>query len=148
MGTISQDEYMNRLKLAITTLPNAVERIFIENKSEILDLNRETQLNEKGIDSKGMKLKEYAYFTIQIKQLIGQPTDRTTLFYSGNFYEGFTYKYDRNTYTLQIYSTDSKTPMLEEKYGQDIFGLTQDNTNYLQIKILKPKLDAWILSKI
>ena len=38
--------------------------------------------------------------------------------------------------------------MLEEKYGQDIFGLTQDNTNYLQIKILKPKLDEWILSKI
>ena len=148
MGTITQDEYMNRLKLAITTLPNAVERIFMENKAEILDLNRETQLNEKGIDSKGMKLKEYAYFTIQIKQLIGQPTDRTTLFYSGKFYEGFTYKYDRNTYTLQIFSTDSKTPMLEEKYGQDIFGLTTDNTYYLQIKILKPKLDAWILSKI
>ena len=61
MGTISQDEYINKLRLAISTLPNAVERIFIENKAEILDLNSETPFNEKDIDSKGMKLKKKDY---------------------------------------------------------------------------------------
>lgn len=148
MAEITQDEYMNRLKLAITTLPNAVERIINENKDRILDLNRESQLREKGIDSKGKRLAEYAYFTIQIKQLIGQPYDRTTLFYSGKFYEGFTYRFDKNTYKLEIFSTDSKTPLLEKKYGYDIFGLTKDNNEYLEVKILKTKIDAWILSKI
>lgn len=148
MAEISQDDYMARLKFVINQLPTATERILDSNKERILDLNRETQLREKGIDSKGKRLQEYAYFTIQIKQLIGQPTNRTTLFYSGKFYEGFTYKYDRNTYKLSIYSTDKKTPLLEEKYGQDIFGLTKDNEVYLEMKILKQELDKWISSKI
>jgi hypothetical protein len=148
MAEISQDEYMARLKFVINQLPTATERILDSNKERILDLNRETQLREKGIDSKGKKLQEYAYFTIQIKQLIGQPFNRTTLFYSGKFYEGFTYTYNRNTYTLNIYSTDKKTPLLEEKYGSDIFGLTKDNEIYLEMKILKQELDKWISSKI
>jgi hypothetical protein len=138
-------QYIDSLKLVIRNTPNEVGRIIDKNKETILDLNRENQLNEKGIDSKDTKLQEYAYFTIQIKQLIGQPFDRTTLFYSGKFHAGFKYKYTPETFTLEIYSDDEKSSKLVAKYGVDIFGLNESNKLYLTQSIIKPNLDKWLL---
>ena len=142
---ISSEKYIANLKLVIRNLPSQVERILQSRKTEVLDLNRQNQLFERGVDSKGSRLKDYAFFTIQIKRQLGQPTDRTTLFYSGKFYEGFRYEFNQQTYVLSIFSTDSKTPLLIEKYGEDIFGLDAENKEYLDINIIKPDLDAWIL---
>lgn len=139
------DKYLANMQLVLRNLPNQVESIVKSNSERILDLNRETQLFERGVDSKGQKLQEYAYFTIQIKQLLKQPYDRTTLFYSGQFYDGFTYKFDANTYTLEIFSVDRKTPQLVAKYGGDIFGLDEQNKLYLNQSIIKPQLDQWLL---
>lgn len=137
---------MENLKRAITMLPSQTEKVVDSNAQIILDLNREDQLYAKGIDATGDRLKEYAFFTIQIKQLLRQPFDRTTLFYSGKFYEGFRYKFDKNSYTLTIFSVDQKTPLLIAKYGSDIFGLTNANRLYLDEKIIKPNIDKWLQS--
>jgi len=142
---VSIEKYLANLKLVISQLPNKTESIIQANKERILDLNRYNQLYERGIDSDGDRLKEYTSFTIQIKQMLQQPYDRTTLNYSGSFYDKFSYYFDKNTYTLTIFSTDKKTPLLIQKYGKDIFGLDTDNTDYLEIQIIKKNLDEWLL---
>lgn len=144
---VSIEIYLQNLKAVIRNMPNKFERILDSEKDVILDLNRETQLNEQGINSKGKKLKEYRPFTIEIKKLIGQPYNRTTLFYSGKFYEGFEIK-PLGNYRFDIFSTDSKSLLLEDKYGKDIFGLTKSNAEYLDEKIIKKEIDKWILSKL
>ena len=142
---ISIEKYLSNLKTVIRGIPNKTASIIQVHKEQILDLNREQQLYNKGIDSDGDKLEPYASFTIQIKQLLKQPYDRTTLKSSGAFHKGFSYHFDKNTYTLTIFSTDKKTTLLTQKYTPKIFGLTEDNKQYLEIQIIKKDLDAWIL---
>jgi len=138
-------QYIDNLQLVIRNVSNRVEEIIDANKSQIIDLNTDDQLYDKGIDSLGNRLQEYAYFTIEIKTLLGQPRDRTTLFYSGKFHQGFTYIYNSEKFELEIYSTDEKSSKLVAKYGRDIFGLTTSNKLYLNNNIIKPKLDEWLL---
>lgn len=135
-------DYLANLKTAIDNIGGQESLIVNQNKEQILDYNRQDQLYKQGIDSKGKKLKPYAFFTIQIKQLIGQPFDRTTLFYSGRFYNRFNFVFLKRT--INIFSSDSKTTDLEKKYGKDIFGLTKDNKIKMETEVIKPKLDQWL----
>lgn len=125
-------------------IPQQTEGIINRNKAEIIDLNRQVQLYEKGEDSLGLNLKPYAFFTVQIKQLLGQPYDRTTLNYSGAFYDGFYLTVDKDNLILTFNSTDRKTPDLIGKYGQNIFGLNYNNQQKLNYEIIKPELDKYI----
>ena len=142
---VSIEKYLSNLNLVIRNIPNKTESIIRANKERILDLNRENQLYNKGVNSEGENLLDYTYFTIQIKELLRQPYDRTTLRNTGSFYKGFSYHFDKNTYVLKIFSTDKKTPLLISKYGKDIFGLDENNERYLEIEIIKKDLDQWIL---
>ncbi len=133
---------MDFVKNVRDNIPDQTIGIVKRNESEILDLNRRSQLYDKGIDSLGLDLKPYAFFTIQIKQLLGQPFDRTTLNYSGSFYRGF--KINVNDMTLSFDSDDSKTNDLIGKYGRNIFGLTTENQNKLNYEIIQPELLEYI----
>jgi len=133
---------MDFVKNVRDNIPDQTIGIVKRNESEILDLNRRSQLYDKGINSLGLDLKPYAFFTIQIKQLLGQPFDRTTLNYSGSFYRGF--KINVNDMTLSFDSDDSKTNDLIGKYGRNIFGLTTENQNKLNYEIIQPELLEYI----
>ena len=134
-------DYMQNVKGVRDNIPNETERIIKAKEKFILDLNRQAQLMQ-GIDSDGEKIApEYKPFTIEIKQLIGQPYDRVTLFYSGKFYAKFRIKFDKSNLTFEIDSTDNKKPKLMEKYkDHEIFGLTKENQELLNNKILLPEL--------
>lgn len=135
---------MDFVKNVRDNIPQQTEGIINRKKAEIIDLNRQAQLYEKGEDSLGLDLKPYAFFTVQIKQLLGQPYDRTTLNYSGAFYDGFYLTVDKDNLILTFNSTDRKTPDLIGKYGQNIFGLNYDNQQKLNYEIIKPELDKYI----
>lgn len=137
-------DYMDFVANVIQNIPNQTEGVLKRNQQKILDLNRQDQLYSDGEASTGIKLKEYSPFTIEIKQLLGQPYDRTTLFYSGDFYKSFAMEIDKTNYTLTIYATDRKVPKLILTYGADIFGLNTDNQHILNEKILKPELIKYI----
>jgi len=133
-------DYMQNVKGVRDNIPNETERIIKAKEKFILDLNRQAQLMQ-GIDSDGEKIApEYKPFTIEIKQLIGQPYDRVTLFYSGKFYAKFRIKFDKSNLTFQIDSTEEKVTKLVIKYGDNIFGLTKENQEILNNKILLPEL--------
>ena len=148
MEIISIEKYKERLSRVIEGVKPITSKIISENKERIIDLNRETQLFFDGIDSKGKLLQGYTNFTISIKRLKGQVFNRTTLKNTGDFYNSFRLEYDSEKYIVKLFATDEKTPKLIAKYGMNIFGLTPDNRNYLDLKIIKPELDKWIYSKL
>lgn len=65
------------------------------------------------------------------------------MFDTGDFYKGFKIKYNGLSKPFNIFSTDSKSTDLVDKYG-DIFGLTKDNEKYLNYEIIKPELEEFI----
>lgn len=155
----THDEYLRKLDNAIAGLRPQTAAIVRENTERILDLNRETQLFEQGITAKGNKLvPPYKFITVQIKternkgfgRVGGRivPTAHVSLFDRGNFYAGFVLKYDPDTFTMLVYSTDEKTPKLIQKYSADIFGLTKDNRDYVDFNIIKPNIDKWVFSRL
>lgn len=121
------------------------ELIAKKYKIKILDYIREKQLFEEGIDGKGRKLREYKPFTVAIKKQKGQPTNRTTLFDSGDFYRGFDLIFtDQNA--IGVFSRDEKTPELIDKYGADIFTFTVENIKEINTEIFEAKLIEWLLN--
>lgn len=113
------------------------EQVLI-TKEELLDLNTDEQLFLKGVDSKGESLGTYTAFTKRAKQAKNQPSNRVTLKDEGDFYRGFTLEGKR--FPFSIDSTDEKRDKLVDKYGEDIFGITPDNTSKYAKETLLPNL--------
>jgi len=135
-------DYMQAVQKVIADIPKETETIINNNSEKIIDLNRDDQLFELGINSDGSLLKPYSNTTILFKRQEGKPYNRTTLFDTGAFYNGFKLivKYP----IVSIYSTDEKSSMLQDDYGSNIFGLTIENQRKLNYEIIKPQLDAFI----
>ena len=119
----------------------------IESKESVLEELNRGQMFE-GIRSDGSEIRKiengvevdyiYAPFTIEKKIEKGQPTDRVTLKDEGDFYEALDYDFDifgSGGASILITDSDSKTPELTQKYGIDIFGLTNKNIVILVILI-------------
>lgn len=120
MSTITA--LINRVKTI--NLRENIEDIIQLTEPDLIDINQ-SQLYGKGQDALGKELKPYSFITEVHKREKGQPFDRTTLRDTGAFYSGFTIDVSQGLITFN--STDRKTPELEAKYGQQIFGLTKEN---------------------
>ena len=108
------------------SLPNVVLESVKENEAEIIELNTEAQLFQKGIDREGQAIgPNYTPFTVSIKRSKGQPTDRVTLRDTGDFHKSFQISYENDAF--DFFASDQKAKKLENKYGGEIFGLTDDN---------------------
>jgi hypothetical protein len=75
-----------------------------------------------GINSEGLAIEpEYSPLTVQIKESKGQPSSRVTLKDTGEFYKGI--YTDPKGDKMYVDSKDSKSNELQEKYGDEIFGI-------------------------
>ena len=111
------------------------------NMAKICELNSEEQLYKKGETSTGVSIDTYQPYrplTIQIKTEKGQPTDRVTLNDTGDFYESFVIFADEVGF--EIDATDWKRGELVDKYGEEIFGLNEENRQKVAREILLPEL--------
>lgn len=129
----------------IKQLPDTVNRligdIFRDFEAEIVELNTQSQLFEKGINADSVSIKSYRPYrplTIQLKKLKGQPTDRVTLRDDGDFYNSVFLNIGKSDVFFD--ATDSKTEDLIEKYGEDILGLTLENVEIVRKDIVLPEL--------
>lgn len=137
------DNYLKDVEFLIANMEKESNRIIEKNKERILDLNRENQLFDFGIDNNGRKLfPSYSPFTVSAKRLFQLPYNRVTLFQTGAFYDAFDFRNANNKIT--IFSRDSKSSDLQDKYGSAIFGLTNDNQKKLNSEIIKPELLTFI----
>lgn len=108
-----------------------VDEVIEQNIPELLDLN--TGQLSVGKNSEGQKVGEYSTdLYADFKKAIGSqaPSGDVDLKVSGDFFEGF--KALIKPKVIEIFSDDEKAEGLEERYGSEIYGLTDEN------------LDEWI----
>lgn len=135
-----------RNRFASVQLRQEVPNIIASTKQELSDLNRE-QLRH-GYDKNGERLRPYSSLTYAIDKNqrnplagVGNPDLRDT----SKFYNGW--KIDVSQTDITFDSTDSKTPDLESKYGQTIFGLTTESKSTYVTNILYDLIKRYIQEK-
>lgn len=116
----------------------------------IIQLNTEgqrtSQLFEQGVDARGVTLKQiggspftasgYSPVTIGIKQEKGQRVDHITLKDTGVFYRSFNVLVHNNFFEIQADGQKADVNLLDE-WGENILGLTEQNTDILREKIIQ-----------
>lgn len=114
------------------------ERVLIElNQSQLLA----------GEYSTGEDIRpEYSPITVKIKEAKGQPSDRVTLKDKGDFYQSFFVTTDR--FPVMFLATDEKTRSLIQKYGEIIFGLSNQSQEVVRQVIIKGALQEYYRNKL
>lgn len=122
-------------------MPFIISKIIVENEAYIIDMNTEEQLFEQGVNNLGVKISDYqpyAAYTIEVKKVMGQPTNRVTLRDTGDFHSSFYITV--NDQQFEIRASDSKTEDLIKKYGRQILGLTKENIAEIIWQYIYPDL--------
>ena len=124
-------------KLKSFDFEKAILKVVKDNDNVAIDLNTDSQLGEKGIDSKGNLLPgPYAPFTIDSKRGLSGfagVTSHITLFGEGNFHESFSM--NANSFPVIIKASDSKRNELINEWG-DVEGLTPESQSEFNEQIL------------
>lgn len=142
MATIR--EMLNRTIQAKEGIEPEMMSIVSRLSEKIIDLNRMGQLFM-GLDTKGQLIGRYSKATEEQYggaakgKYAGEPYNFED---TGDLFKAFTLDFDNGK--LDIFSTDSKVPLLKEKYGDNLFGLTFDHQMELNYEILKPELLKFI----
>lgn len=117
-----------RLRRFRDDIPSLLEEIIRDKEDVIVSAIVDDQLYRRGITGKEKKIMSYAPYaprTIKAKKKKGQPTTRVTLRDTGAFHESAYIVFDQDGF--YITSSDSKTEDLKQKYGDEIFRLTDKN---------------------
>lgn len=125
-ATLRNLEY--RLRAFKDNLPMLLEDIVRDKEDVIVSAIADDQLYRRGINGKGEKIMSYAPYkprTIQIKKKKGQPTTRVTLRDTGAFHDSMFVVFDAEGF--YVTASDEKTSELINKYGDEIFRLTNKN---------------------
>lgn len=107
-----------------------------------IDLNRIDQLYNVGEDSGGNVLESYTANTRSIKARKGQPTDRTTLKDTGEFYDTFFLNFNIEL-DFEIMADDGDKGLFD-RYGKDIVGWTKEHTDEIKEFIQKRFIEICI----
>ena len=113
--------------------------IDIDLQNNIIKLNTIDQLFNEGVDSLGDSLGEYSPFTVELKKIKGQPTDRITLKDTGDFYRTFKVEVKDDSFFINANPIKDDSNLFDD-FGSEIVGLTEEN----QIKVSKTILDNTI----
>lgn len=130
-----------RLRKFKEILHQELKEEILENKFVIIEMVTKDQLYERGINGRDISIASYQPYaprTIRVKIRKGQPTDRVTLKDTGEFYNSFDVVFDENGF--YITSDDEKAKYLVEKYGRNIFRLTDENLTILLREYIRPIL--------
>ena len=123
----------------------AFEFAFDSDMQELLiELNQDQLFNE-GKDSEGQSLGSYSPYTIKIKQSKGQPTNRITLYDTGEFYQSFKAYYEDGSIVIDADAEKEDTNLFDE-FGIDILGLDDSNMSIFVNEIVQ-KIKFFILNK-
>ena len=122
-----------------------VSQALQDNEDWLIDLNAFFQLYEKGVNALGVEIasyEPYSLYTVSVKGMLGQPTDRVTLRDTGDFHGSFYVIYREDEF--EITASDDKREALVNRYGPEIFGLTPENMEVVRNDIIKPHLEIML----
>jgi hypothetical protein len=142
------EKKLNKLISALKNTEQIFRGMVLDNETEILDAN--TSQLEIGKNALGNLLDSYVLDSYaRFKQ--GAPFNSKAPFgipdlkFEGDFYEGFVLYIRKDHFVIT--STDEKAFDLEQKYGEEIFGLTEESWEALKpmliesyIKLFKDEL--------
>lgn len=117
----------------------------------IVELNTEEQLFKKGEDARGDLLEQiggsYSPFTILIKSQLRLPTDRVTLFQTGEFYDTFVARVIKSG-DIEITADLIKDgDDLSDRWGDHIVGLNEEHLELLRARI-REQMDIWLRTQV
>ncbi len=127
------DVIINKAKKLKSEMQVLVFDVFFEN-AEVLEGYNRDQLRQ-GFRADGVPLPNYSPASVNF---FGKRPGRITLHDTGAFYRGFLLDADPDEAFL--IGTDEKTDMLEERYGEDILGISEENKERFNREVLLPKL--------
>lgn len=128
------DATIDRVQNLVTDLPTLILNLVRLNERFVVSLNVDRQLYDQGIDGKGDQVRPpYRPQTIRLKRMKGQPTDRVTLRDKGDFHGSFFLIFREDEF--EISAKDPKRQKLLQKYGKDIFGLTEESLDLLRERL-------------
>lgn len=108
------------------------------------NISEHGQLFLHGIDAEGVALDsiggDYAPVTKDIKSFEGLPIDRITLYQEGDFYKSWEFIQQNDGFTLRA-DTIKDGEDLQERWGSDIIGLTNESIKKLSAEILPEVID-------
>lgn len=133
------------------SMQNAMRALLKDKELQdfVIQLNTEEQLFE-GINAEGESLAdiggEYREKTKRIKEKKGQPTDRVTLFDTGEFYESFFVKAGKDAFSI-IADTIKEDEDLQLRWGSELLGLTDYSKDQLILKMI-PLIRLYVKEKL
>lgn len=137
---MSVDELIDKLDNMLSSLEYEAGQGVLAKKDQGIYLNQ-TQLLA-GIKSDGTTLGTYRPFTIAKRQDKGRQTAHVDLFYEGDFQNAMDLRVESDRFV--IFSNDPKSDMLQDKYGDLIFGLTADN----RLKFWNEFVHGWVVRNL
>ncbi len=103
-----------------------------------------------GVDSTEKRLDkiggDYAPRTVRIKRRQGLPTDHVTLYDKGDFYKTWIFINSNGTINFKA-DTAKGDHDLDDRWGQDLIGLTNDSKGKLRERVL-PEIREQTISKL
>jgi hypothetical protein len=120
---VDVEEYIAHLRKVNTE--EVILEVLRDQQHTILDLNIEQQMG--GLNSAGEILGTYAEGPYKVfKESLNPAADgNVDLRLTGSFHNSFYIEAER--FPVYIRARDSKEPKLVERYGEEIFGLTEEN---------------------
>ena len=149
MATIV-DPYLLKLNSIEKQLPDIAKQAVVDNSEFIINLLKHGQLEE-GLNSFGVVAGRYSLFTqgyanadnISTPKKFGDPYNFN---WSGETIDGL--KIGRNTRKeFDITTVSGKQKLLEEIHGE-LFDLTEEHNQYVNIEIILPTLQQYILDNL
>lgn len=119
------EQYVTGMKR--TNLLDTVREILLENEGNIILMNQR-QLYDDSENADGFSIPLYNSITYALwknQRNAGPGMMHPDLYDTGAFYRAFFLEIDKDRFELD--SRDTKSGLLKEKYGENIFGLRQDH---------------------
>jgi hypothetical protein len=141
MSTTVSD-YLEKVMRVQSQIGNEVDDIVRSKEEEILNLNREDQLFDKGIDTNGLLLGQYARtLNGSTRGYPKKQGDPFNFYDTGSLFSSFSLLSSDNKVIIE--NSDSKVGLLNRQYGEFI-GLTEENQYKLNYEIIYPELMDFI----
>lgn len=145
----SLDALEYRLRAFKSILQEELRDVIRKNEDVIKDYVRQQQLYRRGITGDGKRIwdtKPYSQRTIQRKRRKGQVYTRVTLKDTGQFYNDFDVVITAEGFYVTSYTKYSI--YIEQRYGDNIYRLTDDNLKRLLNVHIRPELNKRLKKRL
>lgn len=126
-----------------------IQQCLKDEEEFILDLIRQDQLYNRGVNTLGIEISSYqpyAPYTKGQKASQGESPDRVTLRDTGAFHDSLYLEFSETQF--EVKARDSKSKDLLDKYGEEVLGLTAKNMEKVREDVIRPYLEEQFRKRI